>query len=269
MRPSKPGERSSPGSEGGAATPPPAASDPEGGGRRRQRVCAIVPAYNEEATVTEAIRPVLACPLVDRVLVISDGSHDRTVEAASAAGAEVLELPRNGGKGAALLAGAKMTECDILLFSDADLTGLDRDLYRSLVAPVLDGERSMMVAVRDRGPLLNAIQRRWGPLLSGVRCLERRLLLATPSWALEGYRVETGLNQTARRQGATVGLIVMPRSVSHRVKEHKIGVGGGLRARAVMFAQVFTAYLRLRRIGPPDPHTDPSRLSSRRPEGVS
>lgn len=239
---------------------------PQRAARARGRVCAIIPAYNEESTVTEALRPIIACPLVDRVLVISDGSHDRTVDAARAAGAEVLELPRNGGKGAALLAGARLTECEILLFSDADLSGLDDSSYRSLVAPVLAGEVAMMVAVRDRGALLNAIQRRSGPLLSGVRCLERRLLLATPAWALEGYRVETGLNQTARSLGAAIGVILMPRSVTHRVKEHKFGIGGGLWARAQMFAQVFTAFLRLRRT-----HTSGERGSvgsSRRAEGL-
>jgi glycosyltransferase involved in cell wall biosynthesis len=210
------------------------------------RVCAIVPAFNEESTVAEAVRPLLDCDLVDRVVVISDGSGDRTAEAARAAGAEAVELPRNGGKGAALRAGVQLTGDPILLFSDADLSGLDSAFYRSLAAPVLDGERAMVVGVRSRGTLLNAIQGRWGPLLSGVRCLERRVLLATPRWALERYRVETGLNQAARRLGAKVGVVVMPRSVAHRVKEDKVGLGEGLGARAAMFAQVFAAYLRLR-----------------------
>ncbi|HVS16626.1 MAG TPA: glycosyltransferase [Thermoanaerobaculia bacterium] len=209
-------------------------------------MCAIVPAFNEESTVGEAVRPLLECELVDRVVVISDGSGDGTATAARAVGAEAVELPRNGGKGAALRAGSRITRCPILLFSDADLSGLDRDFYRSLIAPVLAGERAMMVGVRDRGALLNGVQRRWGPLLSGVRCLERRMLLATPRWALESYRVETGLNDAARRLGAEVGVVLMPRTVSHRMKERKIGLGGGLWARTHMFAQVLAAFLRLR-----------------------
>ena len=60
---------------------------------------------------------------VPRVLVVDDGSTDRTAEAAAAAGAEVLRLPANGGKGAALRAGlAWLLESELthVAFVDAD-----------------------------------------------------------------------------------------------------------------------------------------------------
>jgi len=57
------------------------------------RIFAIVPALNEEATVVGVIHDVLAaCPAAD-VLVVDDGSADRTSQVARAAGARVVRLP--------------------------------------------------------------------------------------------------------------------------------------------------------------------------------
>lgn len=67
------------------------------------RTAALIPAYQAAATVGAVVsgtRAVLA-----EVLVVDDGSSDETAARAAAAGARVLRLPRNQGKGAALLAG--------------------------------------------------------------------------------------------------------------------------------------------------------------------
>jgi glycosyltransferase involved in cell wall biosynthesis len=65
--------------------------------------CALIPAYQADATVGAVVRGLLRS--VPRVLVVDDGSTDRTGEVARTAGAEVLRLDRNGGKGVALRAG--------------------------------------------------------------------------------------------------------------------------------------------------------------------
>ena len=65
--------------------------------------CALIPAYRAEATVGDVVRGSLRH--VPRVLVVDDGSPDRTSEAGREAGAEVLRLDVNGGKGTALRAG--------------------------------------------------------------------------------------------------------------------------------------------------------------------
>lgn len=66
-------------------------------------VLVIVPALNEEATIGQVVSDVLAAGYP--VLVVSDGSTDKTVETARAVGAPVLELPINLGVGGALRAG--------------------------------------------------------------------------------------------------------------------------------------------------------------------
>jgi len=68
-------------------------------------VAALIPALDCEATIGAVVRGTLAH--LSRVLVVDDGSSDRTADAAKAAGAEVLRQPANRGKGAALRAGLR------------------------------------------------------------------------------------------------------------------------------------------------------------------
>jgi glycosyltransferase involved in cell wall biosynthesis len=85
------------------------------------RPCALVPAFQAEATVGDVVRGLLRS--APRVVVVDDGSTDRTAEEARRAGAEVLRLEANGGKGAALRAGLERIlagEETHVAFVDAD-----------------------------------------------------------------------------------------------------------------------------------------------------
>jgi glycosyltransferase involved in cell wall biosynthesis len=73
--------------------------------RPRTDVAVLIPALDCEATVAEAVRG--ARRFVERVLVVDDGSRDRTGELAAAAGAEVMRHEHNLGKGAALQNGMR------------------------------------------------------------------------------------------------------------------------------------------------------------------
>ncbi|HTR03225.1 MAG TPA: glycosyltransferase family 2 protein [Thermoanaerobaculia bacterium] len=85
------------------------------------RPVALVPAYQAASTVGAVVRGLR--PRVDRVLVVDDGSTDATALEAERAGAEVLRLRVNGGKGAALRAGLERllaTDTTHVAFADAD-----------------------------------------------------------------------------------------------------------------------------------------------------
>jgi glycosyltransferase involved in cell wall biosynthesis len=99
------------------------------------RPVALVPAYQAEATVAAVVRGIRES--VSRVLVVDDGSSDRTAAEASAAGAEVLLRGENGGKGAALRSGlARVLASDAthVAFVDADGQHDPADLPRLLEA---------------------------------------------------------------------------------------------------------------------------------------
>lgn len=216
------------------------------------RVVAILPAFNEQSTLSAVLPAVLDASLVDRVLLVDDGSTDGTAERAGRLGAETLRLLENRGKAEALTAAVAASLEPVLLFVDADLAHLTAAALDDLVRPVLSGRCGMRVGVRDRGRRLNAVQRRHGPLLSGVRALRRDVFTAAPASHLKGYRVETVLNWSCRQLGLAVETQVL-HGVEHRVKEEKLGLLRGLGSRLLMFLSVFVEWLRLRYAPPPHP----------------
>lgn len=92
-----------------------------------------IPAYNEEDTIAEVVRG--ASPYAAEVLVVDDGSHDRTVQMARESGATVLEHGRNRGYGAALktlVSEARRRHADHLIVLDADGQHEPEDIPRLL-----------------------------------------------------------------------------------------------------------------------------------------
>lgn len=84
-------------------------------------LCAVLPAYNEELSIGSVV--LRTRQYVDRVIVVDDGSSDRTADIARLAGAEVIQLDNNTGKAYALLLGlrhARKTGCSIAVMLDAD-----------------------------------------------------------------------------------------------------------------------------------------------------
>ncbi|MFH1551071.1 MAG: glycosyltransferase family 2 protein, partial [Planctomycetota bacterium] len=71
------------------------------------RVIIIVPAFNEERTIGDVLREVRAVVPQADILVVNDGSGDRTADVAKRAGAKVISLPYNLGYGVALQTGFK------------------------------------------------------------------------------------------------------------------------------------------------------------------
>lgn len=208
------------------------------------RVAAIVPAYNEQETLADVLSVLRETPLVDEILVVSDGSTDETVEIGRALGVRTIHLHRNHGKGMALAMGAALTTAPVLVFVDGDIMNLSEYLLYQLIEPVIDGRSSMNVGIRHRGWVIDLFHARFGPLLSGIRCLERRVFDALPESYVAGFAVETALNYSCRRQELPLSTTVL-HDLKHLVKERKRGLLDGVRARLAMFRAVFSAWIRL------------------------
>lgn len=94
----------------------------------KKRVCVIIPAYNEGPVIADVIESALATFSKDKtytidVVVIDDGSKDKTAQAATAAGVKVIRHILNTGAGGATLTGlahARQQEYDIAATMDAD-----------------------------------------------------------------------------------------------------------------------------------------------------
>ena len=85
---------------------------------------AIVPAYNEELCIVDSLKGLLANPYFNRIIVVNDGSTDRTREVLDAFAREHLRIfvihQANSGKGGALMNGLNLAEAPYVFLSDAD-----------------------------------------------------------------------------------------------------------------------------------------------------
>jgi glycosyltransferase involved in cell wall biosynthesis len=104
----------------------------------------ILPAYNEEVSIGSIV--LLTRFYADNVIVVDDGSLDRTAEIARKAGAEVIQHGTNKGKGAALKTGFTAADdlgADIIVTMDSDGQHNAADIPR-LVKPIIKGEADMV-----------------------------------------------------------------------------------------------------------------------------
>ena len=108
--------------------------------KKYQKVSVIIPAYNEEDTVAKVVEVIRNVSFVDEVIVVNDGSSDKTEEEAIKAGAIVINHETNKGKGEALYTGYKQAECDVIAFIDADIYNLTSKKVESMIMPILLGD---------------------------------------------------------------------------------------------------------------------------------
>jgi glycosyltransferase involved in cell wall biosynthesis len=95
-------------------------------------VSVIVPALNEEGSIGDLVAKIRAIDENYQVLVVDDGSKDRTAEKARAAGADVYRHPYNIGNGAAVKSGIREARGDIFVFMDGDGQHDPEDIPRLL-----------------------------------------------------------------------------------------------------------------------------------------
>jgi hypothetical protein len=206
------------------------------------RIVAVVAAKDAADSIGATVAAVSGVAGVHAVLVVDDGSSDATAEAARAAGAWVLSLAENRGKGGAVAAAVAATpETDVYLLVDAD-TGATAAATAGLLEPVLAGEADMAVGVLPsaggRGGFglvrrLAAAGIRRGTAgfaarapLSGQRAVRGPLLRSLT--LAPRFGLETGLTIDAIRSGARV--MELPVDMDHHHTGRSVS-GFGHRAR--------------------------------------
>lgn len=113
----------------------------------------VMPAFNEEATIREAVGQVLRSPWVRELVVVDDASSDRTADLLEDIGdprVRVFHHARNQGKGAALRTGFGEVRSEYVIVQDADLE-YDASEYGTLLAPLLDGRADVVYGSRFAG----------------------------------------------------------------------------------------------------------------------
>ena len=206
--------------------------------------CAVlVPAYNEAAHVARVIGVARAAAL-GPVLVVDDGSSDATTATAQAAGAEVLQLPDNRGKGGAVFAGAAHVDTDVVVLLDADLLGLTPNHIRALAEPVLKGTVTMTRGMFSGGRWRTTAAQHLTPQLNGQRAILRGKLLEVEGLADSRYGIEIAITEHAKRAGWPVCDVPLY-GVSQVMKEEKRGFWVGLGVRLKMYREIFLELFRV------------------------
>jgi glycosyltransferase involved in cell wall biosynthesis len=220
------------------------------------RISVIIPALNEEEPIADVVRACLTTGLPDEVIVVDNGSTDRTAERARGAGAKMVAEPAPG-YGRACAAGIRalslpQSRDEIVVFLDGD--GSDcPELMERLVRPIADGEQDFVIGSRTRGKRepgsMNFQQvfagRGAGILLRilyGVRYTDMCPFRAIRRDALDrlGMREKTyGWNLEMQMRAARAGLRILEVPVDHRCRT------GGESKVSGTFRGTFVAGLRI------------------------
>ena len=116
----------------------------------KAKISVIIAALNEEAAIAKVIDAVPR-DLADEIIVVDNGSTDRTAEVARVAGARVVQEPVPG-YGRAFRAGLRSVspKCEIVVFLDGDGSDCPEMMDR-LVTPIIEGRSDFVIGSRTRG----------------------------------------------------------------------------------------------------------------------
>ena len=115
----------------------------------RHKIAAVIPAYQEKKHIGDVVRRTR--DKIDNVLVVDDGSNDKTAERAREAGAEVIVHPQNRGKGEAIKTGLRHflnRQFDWVFILDADGQHRPEEIDRFLAAAVSATEPKLILGNR-------------------------------------------------------------------------------------------------------------------------
>jgi glycosyltransferase involved in cell wall biosynthesis len=225
-------------------------------------VSVVIPALNEEEPIGGVVRGCLATKIPNEIIVVDNGSDDRTADRAREAGARVVTAPR--GYGRACAAGARAVSLppsrdEIIVFLDGD--GSDcPEFMPQLVDPIARGDYDFVISSRTRGKRepgsMNFQQifagRLAGWLMSilyGVRYTDMCPFRAIRREALEklSMKEETyGWNLEMQMKAARARLRILEVPVNHRCRAGGVSkVSGTLRGTFVAGARIIATFLRI------------------------
>jgi glycosyltransferase involved in cell wall biosynthesis len=223
-------------------------------------VAVVIPALNEEEPVADVVRECLATKIPNEIVVVDNGSSDRTAERACEAGARVVSEPRPGyGRACAAGVRAVSPKCKIIVFLDGD--GSDCPEFMSqLIDPIASGQFDFVIGSRTRGQrepgsmnfqqifagrfagwLMSILYRARYTDMCPFRVI-RRDALEKLSMKEETY----GWNLEMQMKAARGELRILEVPVDHRCRTGGVSkVSGTLRGTFVAGARIIATFLRI------------------------
>lgn len=208
-------------------------------------IAAIIAAYNEEQTIGDVVQTLKKTDIIDKIIIISDGSTDKTVNIAEKYDdVTVVDIKDNIGKGAAVMKGLDLCQSiDIVLLLDADLIGLREEHIQLLLNPIIDENWDMTIGLFKGGRMSTDIAQRITPFLSGQRALKKELLENIPNKDINQYGLESAITNYVKKHKIAYKTVRLS-ELTHRTKEEKMGIFRGFAERIKMYVDVFKAMKR-------------------------
>jgi len=202
-------------------------------------ISCVIAAYNEEKGISTVLRAVSKHPLLKEVIVIDDGSHDRTVDIVGQfPDITLIKHPVNKGKTISVADGIAAATGDFICSLDADLVGITADSVTRLITPIIDGRAAVSISLRERYPWF------WHPFgldyISGERVYPKELLNEHMEELrhLSKFGLEVFMNRLIIKQGLPVAIVRLPGVISP-LKESKQGFWRGLASDIKMVGDIF------------------------------
>lgn len=157
------------------------------------KISIIIPVYNEERYVLQAINEVKRANTLGykkEIIVVNDGSTDKTETILNKTkGILVIKKRRNSGKGSAISAGLKKITGQIIIIQDADLE-YDPSDYRVLMRPIVDGDADVVFGSRFVGDKPHRVLFFWHMVANKLLTLASNMLTNLNLTDMEtGYKV--------------------------------------------------------------------------------
>jgi glycosyltransferase involved in cell wall biosynthesis len=211
--------------------------------RELRPVTIVIPAHNEEGAIGDVLESLLAQlpPTVAEVILVNDGSSDRTQEIAEAAGVRVIRQPSNRGYGAALKAGIRAANTDYVLTMDADGQHRQEDVAKLCAA--VSGEVPADCVIGHRTQLVHSplwrMPGKWFltrlarvltrkeilDLNSGLRVMRRDVIVRYMHLCPSGFSFSTTSTFALASRGYRVEFL--PIRVERRVGKSTVSVATG------------------------------------------
>lgn len=180
---------------------------------KKTSVSIIIPSYNEQTTIASVIKDCRRFNPTSQIVVVNDGSTDQSHQVITKLQKKIkfdyCHLKKNQGKSAAMVAGIKKAKHPIILFFDADLSGIKKSHFKKILKPILN-QKADMVLGQPTDTLINyslnpfksftgqraLYKKDIQPLLNDIRHIK--------------FGVETYLNLYYKSAGKTVKLVSLP-----------------------------------------------------------
>jgi glycosyltransferase involved in cell wall biosynthesis len=206
---------------------------------KKFNISCIIAAYNEESRINRVLDVVIGHKLLDEVIVVNDGSTDKTESLLQAkSGLKLISYPKNRGKTHAIMVGLKEARNNLVLLIDADLANLNQSNITALIEPVINNQADVTLSTRANSLFIF----KWLGLdyVSGERAFNKEIIGDFNKLdELPRYGFESFMNEAIIQKKLRIKVVNWP-NVIHTIKAAKIGFWAGWISEFKMLFQIIS-----------------------------